>query len=92
MTWQDSSPNLIERCAVLAAVKTASRRLRRWPAASLDRRSARLTVILQAGAEKRPINRTKKLRAISVPASRATIDVSEMPARWKRTIRPSILE
>src|SRR3954470_21506934 len=32
---------LPERGIGLAALKTASRRLRRWPAASLDRRSAR---------------------------------------------------
>ena len=31
MTRQDNSPHQIERCAVLAAVKTAKRRLRRWP-------------------------------------------------------------
>jgi hypothetical protein len=61
MTRQDSSPDLIERCAVLAAVKTASRRLRRWPAASLDRRSARRSVAVQAGTEKRRSDRTKKL-------------------------------
>jgi hypothetical protein len=60
MTRQDSSPDLIERYAVLAAIKTASRRLRRWPAASLDCCSARRTVILQAGTEKRHNNRTKK--------------------------------
>jgi hypothetical protein len=64
MTRQDSSPNLIERYAVLAAVKTASRRLRRWPAASLDRRSARRSVILQAGTEKRLSDRTEKLALI----------------------------
>ena len=34
-------PNLAQVCAVLTAVKAASRRLRRWPAASLDRRCAR---------------------------------------------------
>ena len=60
MTRQDSSPDLIERCTVLATVKTASRRLRRWPAASLDRRCARRRVILQAGTEKRRSNRTEK--------------------------------
>ena len=62
MTRQDSSPDLIERCTVLATVKTASRRLRRWPAASLDRRSARRSVIVQAGAEKRRSSRTEKLQ------------------------------
>jgi hypothetical protein len=60
MTWQDSSPDLITRYAVLAAVKAASRRVRRWPAASLDRCSARRTVVVQAGTEKRLSNRTKK--------------------------------
>src|SRR3954468_22820641 len=34
-------PGQPERSIGLAALKTASRRLRRWPAASLDRRSAR---------------------------------------------------
>jgi hypothetical protein len=42
-----------ERRAVLTAVKTASRRLRRWPAASLDRRCARRSCISQVGTEKR---------------------------------------
>jgi len=56
-----TSPDLIERCAVLAAVKAASRRLRRWPSASLDRSSARRSVTLQAGAEKRRFHRTEKL-------------------------------
>jgi hypothetical protein len=36
--------NPIKRCAVLAAVNIASRRLRRWPMADVDRRSARLTL------------------------------------------------
>jgi hypothetical protein len=36
-----SAPDLIEPRVVLAAVKTASRRLRRWPSVSLDRRCAR---------------------------------------------------
>jgi hypothetical protein len=70
----------------------ALRRLRRWPPASFDRRSARRGRIMQAGTEKRRSSRTEKLRAISVPASRATINVSGMPARWRRTICPSILE
>src|SRR5271165_3309243 len=60
MTRQDGQPGLIEHCAVLAAVKTASRRLRRWPAASLDRRSARRIWRMQAEAKKRLSNRTKK--------------------------------
>ena len=54
-------PDLIKRRAVLAAVQTASRRLRRWPLASLDRRSARRGEIMQAGAEKQHFNRTEKL-------------------------------
>jgi hypothetical protein len=37
-------------------------------AASLDRHSARRRVTVQAGAEKRSFNRTKKLRAVSVPS------------------------
>jgi hypothetical protein len=59
---RQAEPNLIERCAVLAAVKPASRRLGRWPAASLDRRSAQRTPMMQAGAKKRLFNRTKKLQ------------------------------
>ncbi len=35
-------------------VEDAARRLRRWPAAILDRRCARRQESLQAGAEKRP--------------------------------------
>jgi hypothetical protein len=54
-------PNLIKRCAVLAAVNTAARRFRRWPLASVDTRSARRTRRIQAGAKKRLSNRTKKL-------------------------------
>jgi Transposase DDE domain len=50
---QTNQPNLTKRCAMLAAVETASRRLRRWPAASLDCRSARRTLRMQAGAKKR---------------------------------------
>ena len=70
MTRQDSSPDLIERCAMLATVKTAARRLWRWPAASLDRRSARRSVILQAGTEKRRSSRTEKLLAARLHRSR----------------------
>jgi hypothetical protein len=47
------SARLCEDRTVLAAVKTAARLLRRWPAASPDRRSARRALIIQAGAEKR---------------------------------------
>jgi hypothetical protein len=54
-------PDLIKRRAVLAAVQTASRRLRRWSLASRDRRSARRGEIMQAGTEKRHFNRTEKL-------------------------------
>ena len=53
--------NLIKPRAVLATVKTVSRRLWRWPAASLDRRSARRPRVVQAGTEKRRSRRTKKL-------------------------------
>ncbi len=35
-------------------LKDAARRLRRWPAAILDRRCARRPGVVQAGAEKRP--------------------------------------
>ena len=52
--------NLIKPRAVLATVKPASRRLLRWPTASLDRRSARRTVVGQAGAEKQRSSRTEK--------------------------------
>ena len=64
MTRQDSSPDLIKRYAVLTAVKTALRRLRRWPMASLDRCCARRSVILQAGTKKRRSDRTKKRLSI----------------------------
>jgi hypothetical protein len=53
-------PNPIKRCAVLATVNIASRR----PGGAygnVDRCSARLTSWIQAGAEKRLSNRTKKL-------------------------------
>jgi hypothetical protein len=53
-------PNLIQCCAVLAIVNTAARRLRRWPLASVDTRSARRNQRMQAGAKKRLCNRTKK--------------------------------
>jgi hypothetical protein len=35
--------------AVLAAVKEAARRLRRWPSAIPDRRSARCRIVLRPG-------------------------------------------
>ena len=40
--------------AVLTAVKDAARRLRRWPAAILDRRCARRDREIWPGTEKRP--------------------------------------
>ena len=43
------APDLIEVRAVRAAVKTALRRLRRWPPANLDRRCARRSVARQVG-------------------------------------------
>jgi hypothetical protein len=69
-------PDLIKRRAVLAAVQTASRRLRRWPLARLDRRSARRGEIMQARAEKRhpqPNRETSNLRGIKklMPKERA---------------------
>jgi hypothetical protein len=58
ITRQESSPNPIGRHAVLAVVKTATRRLRRGSAASLDRRSARHGVAVQAG-QKTPLQPNK---------------------------------
>ena len=49
-------PDLPELRAVLAAVKHASRRLRRWPAAMLDRSCARRLSRTQVGAEKRSLS------------------------------------
>lgn len=62
VTKQDGEPNLTKHCAALAAVNTASRRLRRWPMANVDRRPARLTLKMQAGTKKRLLSRTKKLK------------------------------
>jgi hypothetical protein len=59
-------PNLIKCCAVLAIVNTAARRLRRWPLASVDTRSARRNYRMQAGAKKRLSSRTKKLDKIEM--------------------------
>src|SRR4051794_8354355 len=42
-------PDLAEPGAVLAPVNTASRRLRRWPAASVDRRCAQRLLLLRPG-------------------------------------------
>jgi len=50
--------DLSEVRAVLAAVKTALRRLRRWPAASLDCHYARRSAAWQVGTEKRRYSRT----------------------------------
>jgi hypothetical protein len=44
-----TGPDLIGGYAVLAAVKTTLRRLRRWPTASSDSRSARRVVNLRPG-------------------------------------------
>ena len=58
-------PDLIKAGAVLAAVKTAARRLRRGPSASVDRHCARRCAIAQAGAEKRPkLDRETSSRAM----------------------------
>jgi hypothetical protein len=55
-------PRLSEAGAVLAAVKPAVRRLRRWPAARLDRGCARRLWGCQAGTKKRlALSQTKKL-------------------------------
>ena len=53
-------PNLIKRCAVLATVNIA-RAASGGAYGNVDRCSARLTSWMQAGAEKRLSNRTKKL-------------------------------
>jgi hypothetical protein len=47
-------PDLAEPDAVLAAVKTATRRLRRWPSASLDRGCARRSSRRQSPPRRRP--------------------------------------
>ena len=52
--------DLIKPGAVLAPIKAAARRLRRWPTASLDRSCARRCRVMQAGAGKRPTSRTEK--------------------------------
>jgi hypothetical protein len=72
--WRDrfaaAVPDLVEAGVVLAAVKTAARRLRRWPSASLDRHCARRCAITQAGAEKRPkLGRETSSRAMGRIAS-----------------------
>ena len=64
MSRQDGEPNLIERCAALAALNIASRRLRRRPTADIDHRSAPRPRTTQAGMKKRSSNRTKKLAEI----------------------------
>jgi hypothetical protein len=63
-------PDLSEPGAVLAAVKHASRRLRRWPAAMLDRSCARHREGNQAGAEKRSNQPNREtLKRGSIPVS-----------------------
>lgn len=78
------TPKLLD----MPSTQTASRRLRRWPLASLDRRSARRGEIMQAGAEKRHSNRTKKLPILwaSRSASGKSMQVGTIT---KRTDRPS---
>jgi hypothetical protein len=66
-TWH-RVPDLIERRVVLAAVKTAARRRRRWPTASLDRPLRATRFNPQAGTEKRPKSRTKKQPIAKMPA------------------------
>ena len=44
-----TGPDLAEAGAVLAPLNTAARRLRRWPAASVDRRCARRSLVLRPG-------------------------------------------
>ena len=53
-------PSLAESGTVLVTLKHAARRLRRWPAAMLDRACARRRDDLQAGTEKRRSDRTEK--------------------------------
>src|SRR5689334_20407138 len=60
----DQGPNLPKRGAVLAAVKTAARRLRRWPTASLDRGCARRHPDRRSGRRNGAFGRTKKLHSI----------------------------
>ena len=59
-------PGFINDGSVLAAVNTASRRLWRWPSASVDRRCARRFCEAQAGTEKR---RSAEQRNYSQPAA-----------------------
>ena len=54
-----SRPGLLKDRAVLAALKAASRRLRRWPRPALTA-AARGACDIQAGTEKRRLSRTKK--------------------------------
>jgi hypothetical protein len=54
------TPALTEPGAVLAAVKHATRRLRRWPAAMLERDCARRLCNLRPDKETVRFNRTKK--------------------------------
>ena len=74
---------------MLAAVQTASRRLRRWPLASLDRRSARRGEIMQAGAEKRHTNRTEKLpiSGASISACDKSVQVDTIEKRMDQPNR-----
>lgn len=79
-----AKPGLIEPSAVLAAVKTAARRLRRLPSASLDCHCARRSAIAQAGTEKRPQAEQRNLREIykadrNRPAERRTLFMIRLP-------------
>jgi hypothetical protein len=53
-------PDQPEPGVVLAAVKHASRRLRRWPAAMLDRSCARHRRTIRSGQRNGPTSRTEK--------------------------------
>src|SRR5215469_5533317 len=57
-------PDPPEPGAVLAAVQTAARRLRRWPVASLDCGCARRHPEPRSGRRNGPRGRTKKLRPL----------------------------
>jgi Transposase, Mutator family len=56
--------------AVLAAVHTAARRLRRWPAASLDRGCARRQPWSSVGTTKRPLRSNKETTPAARPICR----------------------
>lgn len=73
---------------MLAPVKDAARRLRRWPAAILDRRCAWRDEVLQAGTEKRPQAEPRNVACrIMVPAW--VQSGSAMPSWWAPKLKSS---